>query len=97
MKNLYDEKSRILKALAHPSRLIMIDALTKGELCVCELRELVGSDISTVSKHLLVLKNAGIVTDRKEGLNVYYKLIACCLPNFLECIESLIDKKGCQL
>lgn len=69
-KRIYEIRAKIIKAMAHPSRLMMIDALAKGEKCVCELRDLIGSDISTVSKHLSLMKEAGIVTDRKVGQQV---------------------------
>lgn len=85
-------RANVLKALAHPSRLLMIDALAKGERCVCELRELVGSDISTVSKHLSVLKNAGIVSDEKRGQQVFYTLRVHCVMKFFDCVESLVQK-----
>ncbi len=81
-----------MKALAHPSRLMMIEELSHGERCVCELTELVGADISTVSKHLAVLKKAGIVTDEKKGKQVYYRLKVPCVLNFFHCIESVITE-----
>ena len=68
----------------------MLDALSEGELCVCELTKLVGADQSTVSKHLAVLKNAGIVDDRKEGVMAYYSLKVRCLQGFWNCIESVL-------
>ncbi len=49
---LLERRTQVMKALAHPSRLLMVDALAAGELCVCDLQELVGGDMSTVSKHL---------------------------------------------
>ena len=88
----YAARSRILKAMAHPTRLLMVDALSRGEQCVCELTELVGMDTSTVSKHLSVLKNAGIVTDDKRGLNVFYSLRMPCVMNFFVCIDSMLSK-----
>ena len=91
-KELYQKRADILKAMAHPSRLMMIDALSKGERCVCELQELVGSDMSTVSKHLTVLKKAGIVDDRKVGLWVYYRLKVPCILNFFGCVEAVMDE-----
>ena len=78
------------KALAHPSRLLMLDALQQGEMCVCELTELVGADQSTVSKHLAILKNVGLVTDRKDGAMCYYRLQAKCLGGFFNCFESVL-------
>jgi len=89
----YTARANVLKALAHPSRLLMVEALANGPRCVCELRELVGSDISTVSKHLAVLKNGGIVADEKSGTQVYYHLLTPCVLNFFGCIESVLKIK----
>ncbi len=69
-RQVYEFRARIAKALAHPSRLLMLEALENREQCVCELTELVGADQSTVSKHLAVLKQAGLVEDRKDGVMV---------------------------
>jgi ArsR family transcriptional regulator len=88
----YEARARIAKALAHPSRLLMLDALAEGEMCVCELTELVGADQSTVSKHLAVLKNAGIVDDRKDGVMTFYRLKMRCLQGFWECMESVLKQ-----
>ncbi|MCL5271670.1 MAG: metalloregulator ArsR/SmtB family transcription factor, partial [bacterium] len=54
-----EARARIIKAMGHPTRVFMVEELSKGERCVCELTEMVGADVSTVSKHLSVLKNAG--------------------------------------
>jgi DNA-binding transcriptional ArsR family regulator len=86
----YQLKAQIIKAMAHPSRLKMIDALAKQELCVCDLQRIVGSDMSTVSKHLSVMKNAGIVQDRKVGLQVYYSLRVPCILQFFGCVEAVM-------
>jgi DNA-binding transcriptional ArsR family regulator len=80
----------ILKALAHPSRLFMVEVLAQGERCVCDLTAMVGSDISTVSKHLGILKAAGIVTDQKRGLQVYYTLRMQCVRDFMACADELL-------
>lgn len=90
----YRLRAQVVKAMAHPSRLIMLDALADGEKCVCELQKLVGSDISTVSKHLSLMKAAGIVTDRKEGLNVYYRLKVPCILRFFDCVEAVLEAQG---
>jgi len=89
-RNHYEARAKIAKALGHPSRLLMLDALAEGEMCVCDLTALVGADQSTVSKHLAVLKQAGIVEDRKAGAMAYYKLKICCLQSFWECVESVL-------
>ena len=88
----YEARARIAKALAHPSRLLMLDALADGELCVCELTELVGADQSTVSKHLAILRQAGIVDVRKDGVNIYYRVKTHCLQGFWECTESVLKE-----
>lgn len=87
----YGFRAGVIKAMAHPSRLMMIDALANGERCVCELQEIVGSDISTVSKHLSVLRNSGIVASRKEGLQVFYRLRVPCILNFFGCVDAVIQ------
>ncbi|HAH05701.1 MAG TPA: transcriptional regulator [Elusimicrobia bacterium] len=83
-------RAEILKALAHPTRLFLVDVLSRGELCVCELTARVGSDISTVSKHLSLLKTAGILQDRKEGLKVFYRLKCTCVLGFFKCVEGVV-------
>lgn len=87
----FEERAKVVKAMAHPSRLMMIDELSRGERCVCDLRDLVGADLSTVSKHLSVLKRAGIVEDERRGKQVYYRLRVPCVINFFHCIESVIE------
>jgi ArsR family transcriptional regulator len=88
----YEFRARVAKALAHPSRLMMLDALAGGERCVCELTELVGADQSTVSKHLTVLKQAGIVEDRKDRTKVFYRLKTKCLQGIWECVEGVLEQ-----
>lgn len=83
------ERTRILKAMAHPSRLLMLEALRDGELCVCDLRDLVGSDLSTVSKHLALMRDAGLVVARKEGLQVFYTLRVPCILKFFDCVDAV--------
>ena len=87
----YEIRARIVKAMAHPARLLIVDELAKnGERCVCELTEMVGTDMSTVSRHLAQLKQAGLIADEKRGKLVYYSLRVKCVLNFFSCIESVI-------
>ncbi len=83
-------RTQVLKAMAHPSRLLIIEELEKEEHCVCELTGMVGADVSTVSKHLSVLRQAGIVQDEKRGNQVYYRLRVPCIINFFGCVESVL-------
>lgn len=87
----YERRSRVIKALAHPSRLYIVDRLAEREYCVNELTSLIGSEMSTVSKHLSVLKNAGVVQDEKRGASVYYSLRIPCILNFFKCADAVLD------
>jgi ArsR family transcriptional regulator len=89
----YEARANIAKALAHPSRLLVLDALQEKECCVCELTELVGADQSTVSKHLAILKQAGMVYTRKEGSMIFYRLRIACLGGFFSCVESVLEQR----
>lgn len=93
IKDQYTARANIIKAMAHPTRLFMVDELAKGERCVCELRDMVGADISTVSKHLLILKNAGIVSDEKRGQQVFYALKVPCVMKFFSCVENVLRRQ----
>ncbi|HNY40264.1 MAG TPA: metalloregulator ArsR/SmtB family transcription factor [Bryobacteraceae bacterium] len=90
---IFEAKARILKALAHPSRLFMVEVLSRGEHCVCELTAMVGADISTVSKHLSVLKAAGILADEKRGMQVYYSLKVPCVMGFFDCVSEVLTSR----
>ncbi len=90
---LYEKQSFVLKALAHPVRIAVAEFLKDGEQCVCDIARFVGSERSNVSKHLLVMVNAGILEHRKEGLKVIYKLICPCVPDFLSCITGVLKQQ----
>ena len=87
-------KADIIKALAHPTRLALVEALERGERCVCELAEMVDVERTSVSKHLVILKNAGIISSTKRGLSVYYRLEVPCVARFLYCIEAVVENKA---
>jgi len=88
----YEDRVRVVKAMAHPTRMYIVDELSRvEERCVHELTTLIGADISTVSKHLTLLKGAGIIADEKRGNHVYYRLRVPCILDFFRCIESVID------
>ncbi|MCJ7582223.1 MAG: metalloregulator ArsR/SmtB family transcription factor [Candidatus Aminicenantes bacterium] len=93
-KARYETRATILKALAHPIRLFMIEEIAEKSSCVQELTEMVGLDISTVSKHLSILKNAGLVNIEKKGKHVYYRLRMRCALNFLDCVEAVLREQA---
>ncbi len=82
------------KALAHETRLMLVDALREKDLCVGELAERLGVGQPTVSKHLSVLKNAGIVDDRKDGAKIFYHLETPCVLNFFNCALEVIQQRS---
>ena len=86
----YETRANILKAMGHPTRLFILEELNKEERCVNDLTEMVGSDVSTVSKHLSVLKNSGLVYDEKRGTSIYYRLCCPCILDFIGCLENVI-------
>lgn len=89
-KRRYEAKARVIKALAHPTRLWMAEQLAEGERCVCEFVEAIEADFSTISKHLSVLKQAGIVAVDKRGKQVFYRLKVPCILNFMDCVEAVL-------
>ncbi len=93
---LHERRVGILKALAHSSRLYIVLRLAEGELSVGDLTEEIGADISTVSKHLAVLREVGLVADRREGQTVLYSLACPCILDFLQCVDAVtpFDGKG---
>jgi len=94
LQSRFDLKANVLKALAHPTRLFIIDELAREERCVNELTELVGADMSTVSKHLSVLKSAGVVVTEKRGTQVCYSLRSSCVLHFFECIDKVLKERA---
>jgi len=93
-KMLYELRANIIKAMAHPTRLFIVDILSGKSKCVQELTDLVGDDMSTVSKHLSILKNAGIIRDRRNGKKIYYELKVPCVLNFFKCVESVMEVRA---
>lgn len=83
-------KADVFKAMGHPLRLGVIEFLQQGEMCVCDIVEHVGTGMSNVSKHLSVLKKAGIIADRRDGLKIMYRLTMPCAVDFAKCVEGVV-------
>ncbi len=92
-KTVYKQQARVMKALANESRLMIIDRLGHGECSAGDLTRLVGSDQSTVSKHLAVLRSVGLVEDRREGNVVIYRLVTPCVLNFFSCTSQVLEEQ----
>ena len=92
--NVFRQQARVLKALANESRLKIVDRLSRGECSVGNLTELIGSDHSTVSKHLALLRAHGTVSDRRDGNVVYYTLLTPCVMNFFSCATQVLKERA---
>ncbi len=92
-RSVYKRQAQVLKALANESRLMIVDRLAAGECSAGELTRLVGSDQSTVSKHLSVLRGHGIVEDRRDGNSVIYRLLTPCVLDFFSCARRVLDDR----
>jgi DNA-binding transcriptional ArsR family regulator len=89
---VFKAQARVLKALANESRLMIVDRLSRGECSAGDLTRLIGSDQTTVSKHLAVLRAHGIVEDRREGSIVVYRLLTPCVTNFFSCATQVLKE-----
>ena len=89
-----EARANILKAMAHPTRLLILEELSDGKHSVGELTEKIGADISTVSKHLSVLKSAGIIHDERKGTSIFYHLSCPCVLSFYKCVEGVIKSNA---
>ena len=83
-----ERNAEFFKAIGHPTRLWIVEQLTTGEHCVCEFVEAVGDKFPTISRHLSILKDAGVIADRREGKSIYYRLAWPCIKKMLECLKS---------
>ncbi|MFH0777084.1 MAG: metalloregulator ArsR/SmtB family transcription factor [Candidatus Eisenbacteria bacterium] len=90
---LAEAKAQIFKALGHPSRLLLVEALAKRPHCVCELVKTVPGTQATTSRHLDVLLRAGVVRRHKEGVKTMYELALPCVLKALPCITEALKKR----
>ena len=90
---LYQLKSQIVQAAAHPIRLAIIDFLSDGEQCVCDISTHVGAKRSNVSRHLSVMLKSGVLDCRKDGLKVIYSLKTPCILKFLDCVTEVLRQQ----
>ena len=84
-------RSKIIKAVAHPSRLFIIEQLYESKCSVSKLTEMIGVSMPTVSRHLSILENAGIINSQKDGAMVYYYLEMRCIIDFFKCAEKVLE------
>jgi DNA-binding transcriptional ArsR family regulator len=90
----YETLADIMKALAHPVRLQILKVLRDGEACVCHLEAVLGQRQAYISQQLMRLRDAGLVIDRREGMNVFYSVADDAIARFLDAAESAAQDIG---
>jgi len=93
---LFEKQAEIAKAIAHPSRLAIVDFLKDGEQCVCDIADHIGAERSNVSRHLSVMVAAGMLEHRKQGLKVIYWLKCPCIVDFFSCILGILKQQAAE-
>ncbi len=90
----YDQQAELLKALAHPVRLQILDILRDGEQCVCHIEAVLRLRQAYISQQLMTLRKAGLVADRKDGLRVYYRITDRAVFRVLDPARSIVEQQG---
>ena len=90
---IYEKQADVAKAMAHSVRIAVLEYLKDGEQCVCDIAEAVNTERSNLSKHLSVMVNAGVLSSRKEGLKVFYRVKTPCVLKFLECLKDCLKEQ----
>ena len=89
-KKLYELKAEVLRAIGHPIRLAIVEILSGGEMCVCDIAKKVDAQRSNVSRHLSVMLRAGVLDVHKDGLKMIYELKTPCIRGFLSCVTEAV-------
>jgi len=91
----YQERARLFYILSHPARLQILDILRGGEECVCHIQAMLGKRQAYVSQQLMILREAGLVADRKEGQNVFYRLVELTVDGVLAVVLGPAEARTC--
>ncbi len=87
----YQTQAQLFKVLMHPTRLAILDELRDGEQCVCHMEAKFGLRQAYISQHLMVLRDAGLVTDRRDGWNIYYQVSKPEIFPVIDAMKNLTD------
>jgi len=87
----YEIQSDLLKALSHATRLAILDILRDGEQCVCHMEATLGLRQAYISQQLMILKQAGLLEARRDGLNLYYRVVK---PEVFSILDALWSVTG---
>ncbi len=88
-KTVLKRQAEVFKALGHPGRMAIVHALGNGEVCAYDLATVAGCAPSTTSRHLTVLRHAGLIADERRGQQIFYRLSCPCVLTFAECIDRV--------
>lgn len=80
-------QAEVFKSLGHPGRMAILHALADGPVCACELAAAAGCSAPTASRHLQVLRQAGVIADERRGQQIFYRLVLGCALKFAMCID----------
>lgn len=92
--NLYDQQAQILKVLTHPARLAILDILRNGEHCVCHMEAYLGYRQAYLSQQIAVLREAGLIQDRRDGWNIFYRVSDPRIYAILDAVQALFSEKS---
>ena len=92
-KVLFESQVSILKALTHPARIAILHILRDGEHCVCHLSAYLGFRQAYISQQLSVLREAGLIQDRRDGWNIYYRVVNPLIFEVLDAVEVMTDEQ----
>ena len=92
-RELLKLKAEVFQAVGQPIRLAIVQLLSEGEMCVCEIAEKVGAKRSNVSRHLAVMLRAGVLGVRKDGLKMIYELRTPCVLDVVSCVTEVVRRK----
>lgn len=90
----FEVKAEILKGLAHPVRIAIAEMLADREICACDIAGMFSLDRTSVSKHLARMARLHIISARRDGQNLYYRLEMKCLLSALHCLDGVIERAG---
>lgn len=83
-------RAKVMRALASPVRLRIIEELRHGERCMCDLQPLFPRNKSTLSRHVAELRHLGVVGERREGVRIYLRLLTPCVLNMFDCAMGVV-------
>jgi DNA-binding transcriptional ArsR family regulator len=86
----YEAEAKLFKALNHPVRLEILEILREGEQCVCHMEAILRLRQAYISQQLMILRESGLIQDRREGLNIFYRVVESKIFDILDAMQSIV-------